>query len=239
MDLRDELIARVVTGRSFADVGGLWGTVNEKVTVAARQGAAALAMIDVAPPDHELWRLFLDRVTSSGAPSCECVSADICARADGPQYDVVHCSGVLYHHPSPLVLLEALRRITLRHLILTSTVIHESIANELGTLHVPSSGVVFVPALDGRERAILRKHWLDITGSVPCYGISEPAQWDPHNFDPWWWLMTPQVMLAMAASVGFRVLDSGPIWSGNAYTALLESDSRYQRAANTPTPMRE
>ena len=32
MDLRDDYIRRVVRGRSFADVGGLWGTVNEKVS---------------------------------------------------------------------------------------------------------------------------------------------------------------------------------------------------------------
>ena len=32
-DVRDTYIAQVVAGKSFADVGGLWGTVNEKVSV--------------------------------------------------------------------------------------------------------------------------------------------------------------------------------------------------------------
>ena len=33
MDPRDRFIHRVTAGRSFVDVGGLWGTINERVTV--------------------------------------------------------------------------------------------------------------------------------------------------------------------------------------------------------------
>ena len=48
-DVRDTYIRQVVAGKSFADVGGLWGTVNEKVSVAHAYGARALTMIDVSP----------------------------------------------------------------------------------------------------------------------------------------------------------------------------------------------
>ena len=37
-DVRDTYISQVVAGKSFADVGGLWGTVNEKVSVAHTHG---------------------------------------------------------------------------------------------------------------------------------------------------------------------------------------------------------
>ena len=46
-DVRDTYISQVAAGKSFADVGGLWGTVNEKVSVAHTHGARALTMIDV------------------------------------------------------------------------------------------------------------------------------------------------------------------------------------------------
>jgi hypothetical protein len=47
--ISEQWIAASVQGKSFAEVGGLWGTVNERVTVAARCGAAETAMIDVIP----------------------------------------------------------------------------------------------------------------------------------------------------------------------------------------------
>ena len=228
MDLRDEFIGRVAEGRSFADVGGLWGVVNEKVTVAARHHARKLTMVDVSPAEGELWQSFRDRLAAAAVPECECISEDVCALAAraAPAYDVVHCSGVLYHHPNPVQLLESLRRITTRYLILTSAVLHESVINQFGSYHLPSSGAVFVPALDREEREILWKHWRDDAGVGACYGISEEAKWNPGELGPWWWLFTPRVMLAMATSVGFRVLESGPTWNGNAHVALLEAVER-------------
>ena len=226
MDLRDEFIARVVDGRSFADVGGLWGTINERVSVAAKHNARDLAMIDISTPESELWQLFRDRMATLNVPKCACISTDVCdlaATRDAPKYDVVHCSGVLYHHPNPVLLFESLRRVTRHHLIMTSAVTQEVVVNELGSFHVPSSGAIFVPALDLEERAILWKYWRDNAGVGACFGISEPAEWDPHELGPWWWLLTPRVMIAMATSVGFRVLEAGPTWNGNAHTALLEA----------------
>ncbi len=47
-DVRDTYIRWVVAGKSFVDVGGPWGTVNEKVSVAHTHGACGLTMIDVS-----------------------------------------------------------------------------------------------------------------------------------------------------------------------------------------------
>jgi hypothetical protein len=226
VDLRDDFIRRVVAGHSFADVGGLWGTVNEKVSVAANAGAASVAMIDVAEPGAELWSKFRDRLAGLGLPECPCISGNICElsfSASRPVYDVVHCSGVLYHHPNPMLMIEALRRITKKHLILTSSVTQQTIRNELGTYTVPPSGVVFVPALNDSERQILAKYWAETARAGTCYGISEPARWDTSDFDPWWFLPTPTAMTAMATCCRFRVVDSGPHWNNNAFTVLLEA----------------
>lgn len=226
MDLRDEFIKRVVPGQSFADVGGLWGTVNEKVSVAANAGAASLTMIDVAGLQGELWTKFHDRMKGLGLTEYLCTSGDICEfgfQPGTPVYDVVHCSGVLYHHPHPMRMMEALRRITKKHLILTSAVTQEVVKNKLGKYTVPPSGVVFVPALAERDRKILAKYWTEKAGVEVCYGISEPVNWDTSVFDPWWFLPTATAVQAMATCCRFRVVDSGPTWNNNAHTVLLET----------------
>jgi hypothetical protein len=64
--ISEQWVAESVQGKSFAEVGGLWGTVNERVTVAARAGAAETAMIDVIPPEDELWTLFRERAATFG-----------------------------------------------------------------------------------------------------------------------------------------------------------------------------
>src|SRR5260370_410077 len=73
-DIRDVFISRVVDGRSFAEVGGLWGTVNEKVSVAHQRGAQALAMFDTAPEGHMWWQKFEERRASLNVPDVRCVS---------------------------------------------------------------------------------------------------------------------------------------------------------------------
>ena len=225
MDLRDVFIAKVVDGCSFADIGGLWGTINEKVSVAAKHNARELAMIDISTPENRLWQFFRERLISLDIQECECISADICdlAARSTRKYDVVHCSGVLYHHPNPLLLLESLRRVTSRHLIITSAVMQGTIINRFGSYQVPASGAIFVPALNIHEKEILWKYWQEHAGVEICYGISEPVKWDTHSLGPWWWLFTPRVMVAMATCVGFRLLEDGPTWNGNAHTALLEA----------------
>ena len=226
MDLRDEFIERVVRGYTFAEVGGLWGLLNEKVSVAHRAGATKLSMIDASLPQSHWWPEFRERIEEFGVGPCECISADVCKfgfQEHPPIYDVVHCSGVLYHHPNPLLMIEALRRITGRYLILTSAVTQEVISNELGTYTIPRSGVLFVPALSDRERQILAKYWAEEAGVSTCYGISETTSWDTTAFGPWWFVPTATALGAMATCCRFRVLDSGHIWNNNAFTLLLET----------------
>jgi hypothetical protein len=218
-DLRDEYLARVVKSRTFADVGGLWGTVNEKVSVAHHFGATELTMIDMQPEGNEWWQRFHERLRESAIAHCRCIASTLESVHDGA-FDVVHCSGVLYHHPSPMVLLADLRRITLRNLVLTSAITQEVIENEQGTYRLPPSGVIFVPGLSDDEREILHVYWKK--AGAEALGISAKTAYRLDDFAPWWWLPTAQAMKAMCVACGFRVLDAGPTWNGNAYTVLLE-----------------
>jgi SAM-dependent methyltransferase len=223
-DPRDEYIGKVVRGKSFADVGGLWGTVNEKVSVAYRCGARSLTMIDISPPKHELWRLFEDRRQTLGLPEVSCSSGDILALADTfpcPQFDVVHCSGVLYHMPDPMRLLMALRKITREYLVLTSAVTATRVKSDQGALEIPRAAALFIPALQGQERAILRSYWQRFVGEGAVGLTCEAASWQPDDFAPWWWLPTVAALKAMCAAAGFHCQEGARFWNDNAYVQLL------------------
>ena len=221
-DLRDEYIARVVSGKTFGEVGGLWGTINEKVSVAQQNGATSLTMIDIQPEGGELWQKFDQRLADLRIANVRKLSRDICQINDRDvlePFDVVHCSGVLYHHPNPLVMLAALRRITRKYLVLTSAVTQTLIENECGRYEIPPSGVLFVPALSDSELAIMKVYWQK--QGVSALGLTERCKFHIDDFAAWWWLPTPTEMTAMCQAAGFQVQDAGPTWNGNSYTLLL------------------
>ena len=225
-DLRDIFIAAVAPNRNFADVGGLWGIVNEKVSVAYQYGATKTTMIDVTPLEDELWLQFRDRMAGLNVPAVESLSADILqlgATDNAPKFQVVHSSGVLYHMPEPIRYLIALRKITQEYLILTSAITRTRIESETGTLSLPEAAVLFVPALDGTEKAVLAAQWQPIVGTGAIGITRDEHDWRFDNFGPWWWLPTPKAMEAMCRVAGFHVLDGDYTWSGNAYTVLLST----------------
>jgi hypothetical protein len=226
-DPRDDFISQVVPGQSFAEVGGLWGTINEKVSVAHRNGAASLHMIDITPEGNELWQRFDDRMLELGIRDVGCTSADLldlAARPDRPSYDVVHCSGILYHISDPIRFVTAIRRLTRRHLVLTSAVTGTRIESDEGVLELPDSTCLFVPALRGREQAIVASYWRRFVGDG-AVGITRPeSRWRPEDTVPWWWLPTVEALKAMCATAGFRFERGAPHWNDNAYTLLLSAE---------------
>lgn len=160
-DPRDVFLAKVVGGRSFAEVGGLWGTVNERISVAHRLGAGSLTMIDAAPAGDLGWTAFEERMRKFGVPVVTCTSSDVIRLAEAPDpplFDVVHCSGVLYHVPEPLRLLLALKRLTREHLVLTSVVARSEYPHAAGLLRVPEAACLFLPALEGAEKEAVGGH---------------------------------------------------------------------------------
>ena len=228
-DIRDQYISQVVQNKTFAEVGGLWGTVNEKISVAHRFGATELTMIDEASGDAlaYLWQAFHQRMAEFNIKGYRCLSRDICQlQIDevGQPFDVVHCAGVLYHHPHPMQMLVALRKITKEHLILTSAITQEVIENEMGRYELPASGVMFVPALTDAERSVLKAYWdpfMIKSLGMSVIGITESTTFDLDDFAPWWWLPTACALKAMCQVSGFKVQASQLTWNNNALTLLL------------------
>jgi hypothetical protein len=223
-DIRDRYIARVVKGKTFAEVGGLWGTASEKLSVASKYGAAAVTMIDVMPISLQLGQDFRDRMTSLNIANYNCLKRDITQiqlAEISEAYDVVHCAGVLFHHPHPLQILTSLRQITGQYLIVTSAITQEVIENERGRYEIPPSGVIFIPALGEAERAILTAYWQPYTHGTPIIPLIEKAVFDINDFAACWWLPTATALEAMCKVAGFKVLDKGLTCDNNAMTLLL------------------
>jgi SAM-dependent methyltransferase len=221
--IRAQWVAAAAAGKSFAEVGGLWGTVNEQVTVAAQAGATSTTMIDVEPSDEsdeDPWRLFHERAASLGVTDTTCVVGSI----DDPEtvqrvgsFDVVCCSGVIYHCPEPLRTLRHLREITRETLILGSATIPETVSSSAGTMSVEPGAALLVPAMSQSQRAVLGQ-WLRAVGGVEALGVNYPLQtdWALEDYTAWWWCFTRDYVAALLRIAGFEVDTIASEWEGRA-----------------------
>lgn len=214
----NELINKVVKGKTFADVGGLWGTVNEKVTIAAKAGAVKTTMIDMQPLGNELWKKFYDRCTAEGVTCDNSIEANIDDSAFLERvgnYDVVHCSGVIYHSPNPLYTISQLGKITNDTLILASAVIAPEIKNDKGEISIGAGGGLFVPALNDNQKEIISYFFKEV-GASGMVGIDVALQnsWALEDYAPWWWLFTPELVKGLLKVCGFKVEEIRWEWGG-------------------------
>ena len=196
-------IAEHVKGKTFADVGGLWGTVNETVTIAALNGASETTMIDIQPLGSKWWKLFDERCRSLGVDDCKPVIADICnanISNNTGQFDITHCSGVLYHASDPVAMIRNLISITRERFVLSSMLVPSRISNSAGTLEIGVGEIHCVPALRGKPKEIFARHFDE--RELPIKGINAPepvfvGKNGRLRTGPWWNLFTAETMLAM------------------------------------------
>jgi hypothetical protein len=212
----DDWIRDDVPGKDFVDVGGLWGLANEKVGCAARAHAKSVTMIDIAAPDDQLWQQFRERCSVQGVTDCRCISADVhndeLLDLAGP-FDVVHCSGVLYHCAEPLRMLTRLRQMCRGTLMLSSTVIPSRLEHESGTIACEPGGALFVPALREDQRLIVADYFRQV-GAQTMLGLNTDVRWDERDYSLWWWLFTSEHVRALIEVAGFAVRDSCRLWHG-------------------------
>jgi hypothetical protein len=217
--ITQEWIADLAGGRSFVDVGGLWGTISERVSDAAKAGAVRVTKTDIQPNMHELWDKFRARLTEQGIAECRCVSVDIMA-ADAVEqigcHDIVHCAGLTHQVSDPIGLLGQLYNLTNDYLILVSMVIPEHLKTVAGDLISEGGQVLFVPALDARQLAVLREHYRDENFKIGSILDQRSERWiksdGKPNTGPWWWMYTPAFLHRMLEVSGFRVVETAPVW---------------------------
>lgn len=216
----EQLVRDAVGGKTFAEVGGLWGTSNEQVTTAGQAGASELTMIDVAPPETGLWAAFEERCAAMGVSGVTEINGSIDARETierAGSFDVVGCNGVLYHCPDPIRTLLNLRAITRETLILGTVTIPETVATSAGTLETAGGSALPVPALNASQLAVIGQ-WLRELGdiNIQADGITNGVDWNLDDYSPWWWLFTRDHVAALLRIAGFEVEAVAGYWEGRA-----------------------
>ena len=186
-----DYIRRHAPGKSFADIGCMWGVNGEYAFLAEEAGATRVVAADVFGPTPE----FEEKRAARGS-RVDFVLGDV-SRAGTVaaigEVDVVFCAGVLYHHPSPYDLLVALRRICRETLILRTSTIPEVDG-------LPNVAVYF-PMLDARGRELWNLRSLGVLHQA---GISAPFD-AREGYGNWFWGLTPSCLESMLATAGFRV----------------------------------
>jgi hypothetical protein len=188
---RSELVGRLAPGASFADVGCMWGANGRVAFLAEERGADPVTAFDAAPPTPEFEA---ERTRRSSA--VRYVRGDLhdpaAAEAIG-RHDVVWCTGVIYHSPHPLLLLERLAAVCGEVLVLGSKTVPEVPGLRQATVFYPS-----LPATDRRAFAAM--------DAAEMTGLTTPFDRRPERSSAnYWWGLTPSALRAMTESAGFRV----------------------------------
>ena len=197
---REEFVRRFAPGRSFADIGAMWGVDGAIAFLAEECGAAPVTAVDLMPPtdgyvrDHER-RSSRVRFVQGDLHDPSVVDGV------GP-HQVVWCSGVLYHAPNPVLTLERLRSVTTETLILSTETIPE----------VPglAQACVFWPAMPERDRRLHTR----ARGSGVAVGLDTAFEIG-QAYHAWWWGMSRSAVSGMLRATGFDVREAhgGPLHS--------------------------
>ena len=183
-----KLIRKYASGKSFADIGCLWGINGLNSFIAEENGANKVIAVDVYPANKE----FLDEYKRRNS-AIKFIQGDINLLETTDEIgncDIVLCSGVLYHTPDPIHLLTRLRSICNETLILNTA----SIPDMPGIKNT----AVFYPFLNKRQRKI----WDRGIGSQK--GITGPYE-PQEGYGNWFWGMSPSCIESMLQCAGFEV----------------------------------
>jgi methyltransferase family protein len=180
---REALVRRFAPGRSFADVGAMWGVDGAIAFAAEQAGAARVTAVDVMEPTAAY-----EAEHAARGSSVRFVRGDLHEPATVEAvgvHDVVWCSGLLYHSPNPMLALERLRALTGDVLLLGTEALPE-------VPGLPGAALFFA----GADRAVFSG-----PGRVGLETPFDPAR----GYENWWWGPTPSALRAMLGAAGFAV----------------------------------
>lgn len=126
-----------VIGKSFADVGGIgMKAINEKVTLAYKAGASSVSMIDIRPIDYYEWEDFKQKCEQETIEDYSCLDDTDINDQDlhnkVGEYDIIHCAGIVYHLPNPVLGIQNLSKIVKEFLIINTVILPLKIENSKG-----------------------------------------------------------------------------------------------------------
>jgi hypothetical protein len=224
---RCKWVRDAVPGRSFADIGGLgFHAAHEMVSLALEAGAAEATMVEVLPLDHPLWKDLDDKCERRGVRGYKKVFADLNQPGDIGPWDVVYCSGVIYHMPDPVHAMLRLRSLCRRYLVLSSMIVPPQMSGPEGDVVLGEGQVVFVPAIGGVTKSACAAHFDALEIKIFGINVDEPVVWSYGdsgvNYGPWWWLFTEEFLEHLLNLGGFRVLNREETWAARTVSFLAE-----------------
>lgn len=184
------LVKKYTKGKTFADIGCMWGVNGFYSFLAEENGATKVTAVDVYPESQE----FLTEKTKRNS-KIQFVNGDINIPETTKKiglHDTVFCSGVLYHTPDPIHMLMQLRGIVKETLILNTA----SIPEVPGIKNVS----VFYPYLPKEQRKIWDKK---VGPQKSITGPYEPEE----GYANWFWGMTPSCIESMLQCSGFEITE--------------------------------
>ncbi|MFL5868641.1 MAG: class I SAM-dependent methyltransferase [Thermoleophilaceae bacterium] len=199
-----ELVAELAPGKSFVDIGGIWGIHGDIAFRAERAGATRAVVVDGMDPVEEFQTEHRER-----GSSVEYVQGDLHDPVIVDQlgaFDVVWCSGVIYHSPNPYLQIEHLRRLCSERLMVSSRVIPELPGFEGACLWYPG-----VSSAAQRELTKLHEGFGAQGLLGPCAPLDETPGMGYANT---WWGITVSALTRMLAAARFeveRVIRYGPV----------------------------
>lgn len=186
-----EYIRKYAPGKSFADIGTMWGVNGKFAFLAEEAGAIQIKAVDVFGPTPEFEQEHQKRGSNVEFILGDASHPDTIARIG--VVDVVFCAGVLYHHPSPFDLLVALRQICGQRLILRTSSIPE--------IKGLPNAAIYWPMLRAEDRKLWNLQSLGLPRQV---GITDDFEAEK-GYSNWFWGMTPSCLQALLATAGFKV----------------------------------
>lgn len=211
-------IAELAEGRSFVDVGGLWGTVNETVSIASKAGARSTTMADIQAMGNEWWQKFDQRCSELGVSGYDCRNIDICdpsTLSDVEKFDFVHCSGIMYHVSDPIQFIQNLMGITNEYLLISSMTIPTVIENKDGRLDSPEGSAHLVHMLPDQARKVLANYLVSKGMKEDIVSRKTPKELFHENGSvrtgPWWWIYSPETMDAMCEMCGLEIIKTNTL----------------------------
>ena len=186
-----DYIRTYAPGRSFVDIGSMWGVNGAYAFLAEEVGATSVKAVDVFGPTPEFEEEKKKRQSSVEFILGDASQPDTVRKVG--VIDVVFCAGVLYHHPSPFDLLVALRRMCGETLILRTSTIPE--------IHGLPNAAVYFPMLDEKARQLWNLKRLGVGRQVGITNGFEPEQ----GYGNWFWGLTPSCLVSLVETAGFHV----------------------------------
>ncbi len=206
---RYRLVERLAPGRSFLDLGGMWGVDGEIAFRAERAGATRVVLFDGMDPTAEF-----EAKHQQANSNVVYIQGDLHDQEDVRElgvFDVVWCAGVIYHSPSPYLQLQHLRALTQQWLLLGSEVIPEIPGIENACIFYPGRA-------GGSERAFAHAYG----ERAPTYpGMTHPFDESPlQGYGNMWWGLSPSALQSMLGYSGFAVREEfRHSWSSHDYLA--------------------